>query len=334
MNFLHLLTWRGRILRLLLSCMILVGLIVPLNASAQKNYPDRPIRIVIGFAAGGGTDALLRILSVKLADILGVPVIVDNRIGANGNIANDFVAKADPDGYTFLYNTSSMVMSPYLYSNLSYDYKRDLTPVALVANIPLLLVANPGVPVNNVQEFASYLRANEGKSAYGSAGRGNVTHLSMLYLLRSIKGSALHVPYKSEAPAITDTVGGQVQFYMGTANGLIPYVKQKKLRALAVGSQQRMADIPDIPTLAETILPGDELGAWSGIMAPAKTPKPVIDKMNAAILAALKDPEIRAKITSTGAEVRGSSPDEYSKFIAAEAVRWGQIVKANDIHPD
>jgi tripartite-type tricarboxylate transporter receptor subunit TctC len=303
-------------------------------ASAQKAYPERPIRIVIGFAAGGGTDAVLRVLAVKLGNILGVPVLVDNKPGANGNIASDIVSKADPDGYTFVYNTSSMVLSPFLYTGLSYDYKRDLAPVSLVANIPLLLIANPNVPVSNVEDFAKYVRAHGDKMSYASAGKGNITHLGMLYLLHSLHGTGLHVAYRSEAPALTDLLAGQVQFYMGTANALIPLVKQNKLKGLAIGSAQRSPDLPEVPTLGETIMKGVELGAWSGVMAPAKTPKPIIEKMNAAILAALRDKETHAKIVSTGAEVRGTSPEEYASFIASEAARWGEIVKANDIKPD
>ena len=303
-------------------------------ASGAGTYPDRPIRIVIGFAAGGGTDAVLRSIAGKLSESLGVSVIVDNKPGANGNIANDIVAKAPPDGYTLVYNTSSMVLSPYLYSKLTYNYETDLTPIALTANIPLALVVPLTMPVNNMAEFVAYMKQNPDKVNYASAGTGNVTHLATIQMLMSTGTKAIHVPYRSEAPALTDVMGGQVQFYLGTANALIPLIRQGRVRPLAVGSLKRMEQLPDVPTISETILPGVEFGAWSGFMAPAKTPPEIIAKLNAEINKALADPALRAKIMSTGAEVRGSSVDQYAKFLKSESRRWGDAVKAADLKPE
>ena len=304
------------------------------TTSGAGAYPDRPIRIVIGFAAGGGTDAVLRSIAGKLSESLGVSVIVDNKPGANGNIANDIVAKAPADGYTLVYNTSSMVLSPYLYSKLTYNYETDLTPIALTANIPLALAVPLTVPVNNMAEFVTYLKQNPDKVNYASAGTGNVTHLATIQMLMSTGTQAIHVPYRSEAPALTDLMGGQVQFYLGTANALIPLIRQGRVRALAVGSLKRMDQLPDVPTISETILPGVEFGAWSGFMAPAKTPPEIIAKLNFEINKALEDPALRAKIISTGAEVRGSSVDQYAKFLKSESRRWGDAVKAAGLTPE
>ncbi|MBO9357417.1 tripartite tricarboxylate transporter substrate binding protein [Bordetella petrii] len=309
-----------------------IGAIQPVLA--EQNYPSRPIRIVIGFAAGGGTDAMLREIAAELSNKLNVPVVVENRPGANGNIANETVARAKGDGYTLLYNTSSLVLSPYLYSDLKYDFRKDLKPVSMTINMPLVLAANRSVPVKTVQEFADYLKKNPGAVNYGSAGKGNITHLATVQLLDSIKANAVHVPYRSEAPAVADLLGGHVQFYMGTSAVILPLVKDGQLTGLAVTSMKRLPGADAVPTLAETILPGVEFGAWSGIMAPAGTPDEVIAKLNASVNQVLADPKIREKIASSGAEVRASSVREYADFIESEYQRWGQAVKAAGIQPE
>jgi tripartite-type tricarboxylate transporter receptor subunit TctC len=303
-------------------------------AHAQDAYPSKPIRIVIGFAAGGGTDSVLRAIATRLGARLGVNVIVENKPGANGNLAGETVAKAPADGYTLLYNTSSMVLSPHIYAKLNYDYTRELMPVALTANIPLLLATHPSTPVSTVQELVAWLKASPGKANYASAGTGNVTHLATVQLLQSVGAQANHVPYKAEAPALTDLVGGQVDFYLGTANALIPLVSQKRVRGLAVSSLKRIDAVPELPTLAETVLPGIEFGAWSGVMAPAGTPGTIVARLNAELNAVLQEPELRARIIATGAEVRGSTVEQYASFIRSEYERWGQAVKAVGLKPE
>jgi tripartite-type tricarboxylate transporter receptor subunit TctC len=277
---------------------------------------------------------VLRAIAARLGQRLGVNVIVENKPGANGNLAGETVAKAPADGYTLLYNTSSMVLSPHIYAKLNYDYARELTPVALTANIPLLLATPPSVPVSTVQELVAWMKANPGKANYASAGTGNVTHLATVQFLQSVGAQANHVPYKAEAPALTDLVGGQVDFYLGTANALIPLVNSKRVRGLAVSSMKRMDAVPDLPTLAETVLPGVEFGAWSGVMAPAGTPPAIVARLNAELNAALQEGELRGKIVGTGAEVRGSTVEQYAAFIKSEYERWGQAVKAVGLKPE
>jgi tripartite-type tricarboxylate transporter receptor subunit TctC len=304
------------------------------STTGQDQWPSKPIHIVIGFAAGGGTDAVLRSIANKLRDTLGVSVVVDNKPGANGNIAGSIVAKSSADGYTLLYNTSSMVLSPFLYTKLGYDLRTDLTPVALTANIPLILVTHPSVPVSTVQELVAWIKTRPGRVNYASAGTGNITHLTGVQFLEAVRAQATHVPYKSEAPALTDIMSGQVDYYFGTANALIPLIKDKRLRPIAVTSLKRIASLPEVPTLAETVMPGVELGAWSGVMAPAGTSPGLVAKLNAAITKSLEDPDLRARIEATGAEVRSSSPEQYAAFIKAESERWGGAVKAAGLKPE
>jgi tripartite-type tricarboxylate transporter receptor subunit TctC len=321
-------------LNLCVSTGIALALTAMKPALADEAFPSKPIRIVVGFPAGGGNDVLARIIGAKLAENLGGTVIVDNKPGANGNIAGEYVAKSPADGYTLLYNTSSAVLSPHLYTRLRYDVIKDLAPVAYTADLPLILVANNAVPATNIKEFVAYLKANPGKVFYGSTSTGNVTHLAMVQFLMAVGADATHVPYKGEAPALVDLMGGQVQFFFGTANGAIPHIKEKNLKAFAVTTLKRVELLPTIPTLAETVVPGMEISAWSGILAPAKTAPAVIAKLNAAINKALKDPKLRAKIIASGADVRGSTPEQYGTFLKSELERWKTVVKAAGITPE
>lgn len=307
---------------------------VTVPAQAQDAWPSKPIRLVLGFAAGGGTDVIARGIAQKMGETLGTQVIVDNKPGANGNIASDMVAKSPADGYTLLYNTSSMVLSPALYAKLSYDANRDFTPVAATANLPIILVSSPALPVKSAQDLVNMMKANPGKLNFASAGNGNITHLSALLLLSAAGTTATHVPYKSEAPAVTDLAGGQVQFYMGTAPGVMPLIRDKRLNALAVSTSKRMDALPDVPTLSESVAKDLELGAWSGIMAPAGTKPEIIAKLNGAIQAAMKDRDLLAKFAAQGAEPKYLSTQQYGAFIQSESVRWTKIVKQNNVKMD
>lgn len=303
-------------------------------AVAQDAYPSKPIRLVLGFAAGGGTDAIARALAERMGNLLGQQVVVDNKTGANGNIAGEIVARAPADGYTLLYNTSSIVISPALYPKLSYDVSKDLAPVAMTANLPLVLVASKKVEVRSVQELVSLMKRQPGKLNYGSAGNGNITHLSTLALLQATGTQAIHVPYRSEAPAIADLAGGQIDFYLATAPAAIPMIKDDRIRGLAVGTLERIDSLPQVPTLSETVSKGLEMGAWSGIMVPAGTRPDIIQKLNAAIAAALKDKGLSERFAGQGALAQYMPPAQYGAFIQTELPRWSQIVRANSVKID
>ena len=298
------------------------------SALAQSPYPDKAIRMVIAFPPGGPTDLVARVLAQKLTEQMGQSVVVDNRPGANGNIAAEAVAKAPADGYTLFYNTSAVTLSPALYKKLGYDVRADFAPVALTAVIPLVLAVHPSLPVNTVQEFLAYVKANPDKLTYGSAGNGNITHLGAFMLLQDKGLSAVHAPYKGSAPALTDLVGGQTQFTTDSINSSLPFIKDKRLRALAVTSLKRTSVLPDVPTLNETVMPGFEVGAWQGLLVPAKTPPDVIRRLNAEVLKALGSADVRARLAVQGAEPLGSTPAEYGSYIASELDRWARVVKA------
>ncbi|SDP14162.1 Tripartite-type tricarboxylate transporter, receptor component TctC [Ralstonia sp. 25mfcol4.1] len=304
------------------------------RATLAATYPDRPIRLVVPFPPGGPTDLVSRVIARKMSDELGQQVLVDNRPGANGNIGNEIVAKAPADGYTVLYNTSSIALSQALYKKLPYDVKRDLLPVAMTANVPLVLEVNAQVPANTVPEFVAWLKSHPGKMTYGSAGNGNVTHLAAFLFLQANGLDAVHAPYKGSAPALTDLASGQVQFMTDTINSSLPFIRDRRMKALAVTSAARSAQLPDVPTLAESGMPGFEVGAWQGMMVPAKTSPDIVRKLNAAALKALGSADVRASLAAQGAEARGSSPDAYAKYLTQEIDRWQKVVKDTGVTLD
>lgn len=297
------------------------------SIQAQGAYPSRPISMIVPFPAGGPTDLVARVIAQEMSKALGQPVVVDNKGGANGNLGAVAAAKAPADGYTLLYNTSSITLSPALYKSLSYDVKRDFAPVALTAVVPLALVVAPNVPASNVREFVAWAKANPGKLSYGSAGNGNVTHLGAFQFVQAHGLDAVHIPYKGSAPADIDLAGGQIQFMTDTVNSVMAFVRDKRMKMLAVTTARRMSLFPDVPTLAETGMPGFEVGAWQGLMAPANTPRPVIQRLNAEVMKALQSAEVRQKLALQGVEPLGSTPDEYDAYINSEIARWGRVVK-------
>lgn len=320
--------------RLAQACMVVavgIGAFAAPGAQAQASYPSRPITMVVPFPPGGPTDLVARVLAQKMTEQMGQQIVVDNRGGANGNIGSGFVAKAPADGYTVLYNTSSIALSPALYKKLSYDVQRDLVPVALTATVPLGLVVNPSLPVSNVSEFIAYVKAHPGKLSYGSAGAGNVTHLGAFQFLQTANIDAVHVPYKGSAPADADLVGGQIQFMTDTVNSIAGFVREKRLRLLAVTTSKRIDLFPDVPTLAESGMPGFEVSAWQGVMAPANTPQPIINRLNTELMKALQDPDVQKKLAVQGAIPLGSTPEEYGAYVKSELTRWAGIVKQTGV---
>ena len=325
---------RRRLLGVLVAALVAPAVHAQGAAPPAGAYPTKPITMVVPFPPGGPTDLVARVLAQKIGEQMGQSVLVDNRGGANGNIGAAYVAKAPADGYTILYNTSSITLSPSLYKNVPYDVSKDFLPVASVAVVPLGLVVNPSVPANTVAEFVAYAKANPGKLSYGSAGNGNVTHLGAFQFVQANGLEATHVPYKGSAPADVDLVGGQIQFMTDTVNSVMPFVRDKRLKMLAVTTGKRMALFPDVPTLAESGMPGFEVGAWQGVMAPAGTPPAVVTRLNAEIVAALKTPAVRERLALQGAEPLGSTPAEYGDYVQKELRRWAGVVKATGVTLD
>lgn len=317
-----------------IAALACAALALGIGAARAQAYPEKPITMVVPFPPGGPTDLVARVLAQTLSDQMGQRIVVDNRAGANGNIGNGIVAKAPADGYTILYNTSSAALSVALYKNLSYDVNKELAPVALTAVVPLALVTHPSVPASNVKEFVAYVKANPGKLSYGSAGNGNVTHLGAFQFLQAMGLEAVHIPYKGSAPADLDLVGGQTQFMTDTINSVMPFVRDNRMKMLAVTTKKRVSVFPDVPTLSESGMPGFEVGAWQGVMVPAGTPKPVIDRLNAEIMKALNSPVVKQKLALQGAEPLGSTPEEYGAYIRSEIARWTKVARDTGIKLD
>lgn len=300
--------------------------------SQDDGYPNRPVRIVVPFAAGGSTDVVARILGDKLQAEFKQPFLIDNRAGASGNIGADAVAKAAPDGYTLLMGTTGVLsINSYLFKNMSYDPGRDFAPVSYTSLITNILVVQQDVPARSVAELIALAKAQPGKLSFASSGAGSSTHLSG-ELFKAMAGvDILHVPYRGSSQALTDVIAGQVTMLFDNAPSSMPFVQQGKLRALAVTSSKRMPNLPDVPTVDEAGVKGYESLSWSGIVAPAATPKPVIEKLNRAIDRILKTDEVKAKLAGLGVEPVGGPPEAFSRHIRAENEKWSRLIKAANI---
>jgi tripartite-type tricarboxylate transporter receptor subunit TctC len=310
-------------------------LLAPLAAPALAQ-DARQIRLVIAFPAGGPTDVIGRLVGERMARFLNQTVVIENRGGANGNIAAEAVAKSDADGSVLLYNTSSIAISRSLYRRLGYDVLRDLTPVALTAAAPSLLVINPKLGVADPAQFIAWARANSGKISYGSGGVGNASHLQAFLVMRTIGAEATHVPYRGTAAALTDTAAGNVQFMCDAFNTAYPLAKEGLVRPIAVTSLARAALLPDVPTMAETGLlpPGTDTGIWQGIMAPAKTPPATVARLNAAVGAALADEEVKARLAGMGARPTPGDVAAYAAYLGSEIDLWSRVVKESGAQED
>lgn len=300
--------------------------LLPPGARADT-YPSRPIKMLVAFPPGGPTDLVARVLAETMGGILGQQIIIDNRPGANGNVAAEAVAKADPDGYTLLYNTSAVSISPALYPKLGYDIRKDFAPVCLTATVPLVLTVSPTVPARTVKEFVDYVKANPGKLTYGSTGIGSVTHLGAVLFMTSNGLEAVHAPFRGSAPALTAMSGGHVQFMTDTVNSAHPLINGGQLRGLAILGAKRVDVLPNLPTLAESGMKDFEIGAWQGILAPAATPAEIVAKLNAAAMKTLSEPVVKEKLAIQGATILGSTPAGYRDYILSELDRWAVVVK-------
>ena len=322
--------------RLLLSifCLSALSGVAQVNAQVVDAYPAQPIKLVVPFPPGGATDIIARIIGQKLAEQLKVSVVIENKSGANGNIASEYVVRAQPDGYTLLYNTSSIASSPALYKKLNFDVRTDLAPVVLTTVIPLLLAVHPSVPVTNLKEFTALLKAKPDTLSYGSAGVGNVTHLSPFLVLQELGLIANHVPYKGSGPSMVGLVGGEIQFDMEPISVGLAYAKEGRIRPIAVSTLLRSPVLPNVPTLDESGMTGFEAGAWQGVMAPAKTPAAVITRLNAEIIKAMQAPDTKQSLLAQGAQVLGSTPGQYGAYLESEISRWSAVIKSSRTEPE
>jgi tripartite-type tricarboxylate transporter receptor subunit TctC len=295
---------------------------------AQNAYPTKPIRIIVAYTPAGATDILARAVGQKMTEAWGQPVIVENRPGANGNIGTEVAARATPDGYTLLMVTAGTHgVNPGLYRKLPWDAVKDFAPVSLVAVVPNIMVVNNSVPVKNVKELIAYLKASPGKYSYGSPGLGSTAHMSM-ELFKSMTGvDIVHIPYKGSAGVLQDLIAGQIIVTIDNMPPYLPQVKAGKIRALAVSPAKRSPAIPDVPTIAEGGVTGYDAVAWFGLVAPAGTPKAIVDKLAAETQKILKMPDVAERLSGLGAEPVGSTPAEFSAFIKVEIAKWAQVIK-------
>ena len=289
-------------------------------------WPTKPIKLLVPYPPGGSTDVTARVVAESLRQFLGQPVVIDNRPGAAGNIAADAVAKSAADGYMLLMATSSLATNMSLYKNLPYDFVRDLAPVSQIAFIPNVLVVGLGVPAGNLAEFIAHLKSGKSTVNYGSAGNGSSQHLSGALFNSMVGANMVHIPYKGGAPANTDLLAGQIQAVFAPLVEVLPHIKSAKLKPLGVTTRKRSSLLPEIPTIGE-VLPGYEVALWNGIMAPAKTPADVVNKLNEAIVKVINLAETKVRLAEQGSEPVGNTPVEFKQFIAAEVGKWGELVK-------
>jgi tripartite-type tricarboxylate transporter receptor subunit TctC len=297
-------------------------------------YPAKPVRIVVGFAAGGPSDVIARVAALKLTEKLGQQVFVDVRAGAGGNIASEIVAKAPPDGYTLLAPAFAFAVNPSLFAKLPFDSAKDFVPVVPLASSANILAAHPSVPARTLPELIALAKARPGQLTYGSAGNGTASHRAgeLLNMMAGVR--ILHVPYKGAAPASADLMGGQITIAFPGIVLALPQSRAGRLRALAVTSLKRSAAMPEVPTVSESGLKGYEVISWYGLLAPAGTPKDIVQRLNTEVNRAMQEPEARERLTAIGAETQEASPAEFSAFITTEIEKWAKVVKAANVHTD
>ena len=312
-------------------------MLAALTASAQDNYPSRAITIVVPFAAGGPTDTVTRLIGQSMSKTLGQPIVVENTGGAGGTIGVEKVAKAKPDGYTLLLMHIGISTSPSLYRNLRYDPQKELDPVGLITDVPMTIIANKDFPPKTMQELVAYVKANKDKVTYANAGVGAASHLCGMLLMSAMQTDVTTVPYKGTGPAMTDLIGGQVNFMCDQTTNTTPQIKGGKVKAYAVTTPTRVKSLPDLPTAEEAGLKGFEVAVWHGLWAPAGTPKSDIAKLSAALKTALKDPEIIKKFADLGTEPVPESkatPEALRAHLKSEIEKWGPIIKKAGVYAD
>lgn len=318
-------------LRLAVYMALLAGALVPATANAQA-WPSRPVRLVVPFAAGGNTDAIGRIAADRLGAALGQPFLVENRVGASGAIAAEFVAKSPPDGYTLFVGATPNILVVPLVNKVNYDGQKDFVPVAIVATNPFVLGIHPSIPARTLREFVDYVKARPGQLNYGSGGTGSIGHLSGTLLLSRAGVSMTHIPYKGGAPAVADLVGGQIQMYFGNASELIPHMRAGKVTVLGVSSAKRAREVPEVPSIAETY-PGFHTYTWNGLFAPVGTPRAIVERVAHEVVRMVKDPVVVDRIHKIGSDPSGVALEELADLIRKELPMWVEAVKAAGIRP-
>jgi tripartite-type tricarboxylate transporter receptor subunit TctC len=298
-----------------------------------QTYPTRPVRLIVGFAPGGPTDILARLMGQWLSERLGQPFVVDNRPGASGNIAAEAVVRAPADGYTLLLVGGNIAINATLYDKLNFNFIRDIAPVATIIRAPQILVVNPSVPAKTIPEFIAYAKAHPRKLNMASGGTGTPPHLAGELFKMMAGVDLIHVPYRGNGPAFNDLIGGQVQVMFPSPVGLLEYIRAGKLRALAVTTATRSEALADLPTVGDFV-PGYEASGWFGVGAPRNTPSEIIDKLNKEINAALADPKLKTRLADLGGDVLALSPGEFGKLIADETEKWGKVIRAANIKPE
>jgi tripartite-type tricarboxylate transporter receptor subunit TctC len=302
--------------------------------AAAQTYPTKAVRFIVPFAPGGGSDVVARAIAVKLAESWGQQAVIDNRPGAATILGTDLAAKAPPDGYTLLLASASYAINPYLRKKLPYETLKDHTPITQTAFQPYVLVVHPSVPARNVKEFLALARARPGALNFGSPGTGSGGHLAVEHFRLVTKTDMVHVPYRGGAPALTDLIAGQVQFMFPTVLAVAPHIKTGRLHSLAVSSAKRSAALPELPTIAESGVPGFEAVSWNGVMTPAGVPPAIVAKLHKDIVQALASHEVKDKLAGDGAEAVGSTPDEFTAHIRHELDKWAKVTKAAGLKPE
>ena len=301
------------------------------HAIAQDNYPSRPIRVVVPYTAGGVSDTVTRLVTQKLSERLKTPVVVENLPGANGQIGSQNVARATPDGYTLLVVVAGHVVNPSLYPKMNFSPLTDLTGVSQFGHIPLLMVSSAALPPKNLPEFVQWAKANPDKASFASSGTGSGAHLVGELFGETAKVKLTHIPYKGMAPALTDMFSGQVAMAFDSVQTMMPQVKAGKLHALAITSEKRWPSSPDVPTMSELGYPSMTGGSWIGLLAPAKVPSAIVNKLSAELQAAIDSPDVHAKLIEYGIDPVGGTPAQFNSFMQTEAKRWAQVVKQANI---
>jgi tripartite-type tricarboxylate transporter receptor subunit TctC len=316
-----------KILALIAACVAFAGAAPSVWA---QSYPSRPVTLVLGFAPGGPSDVMARVFSKKLEQVIGQPVVIENRTGAGGNIAGEMVARAAPDGYTILLaNSGILAANAALYKRTGFDAEKDFTPITRVGAQANVLIINPGIPAKSLKEFIAYANANPGKISYASGGHGSSPHLAAELLKTEAKLDIVHVPYKGTGPALTDIIAGHVQMMFASVSPTKPHIETGKVRALAVTTLQRTALLPDVGTVAELAIPGFEATAWHALVGPARLPKDVLAKLHSAMMTTLKDPDVSKQLTSLGLDLMPTTPGELAAYIKVEKPKWEAIIKAS-----